>query len=133
MTKPELAVRQAIHKINKATALDEESDELLMEAVADLREVLAEHPMDYDQGFVDGVEEGRRQIIEQVEQEPVKMMNSVGNTEAFLPMQQTAGFDIPLYAAPVRTKDLTDEEILKITDSLIDARAVIAADREKNK
>ena len=40
MTKPELAVRQAIHKINKATALDEESDELLMEAVADLREAL---------------------------------------------------------------------------------------------
>ena len=37
-----------------------------------------------------------------------------------------------LYAAPVRTKDLTDAEILKIVDSLIDARAVIAKLREKN-
>ena len=51
---------------------------------------------------------------------------------------------IPLYAAPVRTKDLTDDEIMKInvdTASIVPtcdrqfhfARAVIAADREKNK
>ena len=53
----------------------------------------------------------------------------------------------PLYAAPVRTKDLTDDEIDKIhsLDKFWDthaddifrymdfARAVIAADREKNK
>ena len=47
----------------------------------------------------------------------------------------------PLYAAPVRTKDLTDDEIYKanqteIADSqyLVEfARAVIAKDREKNK
>ena len=45
----------------------------------------------------------------------------------------------PLYAAPVRTKDLTDEEIEEIGKSYFDewsfgfARAVIAADREKNK
>ena len=53
----------------------------------------------------------------------------------------------PLYAAPVRTKDLTDDEILKalgaksydecsereLADAILDARAVIAADREKNK
>ena len=46
-----------------------------------------------------------------------------------------------IYAAPVRTKDLTDEEILKTNKTelpdcqdLVDfARAVIAADREKNK
>ena len=45
-----------------------------------------------------------------------------------------------LYAAPVRTKDLTDDEILKTNKTelpdcqdLVDfARAVIAADREKN-
>ena len=42
------------------------------------------------------------------------------------------------YAAPVRTKDLTDDEIREIEMSVepfaIDlARAVIAADREKNK
>ena len=43
------------------------------------------------------------------------------------------------YAAPVRTKDLTDDEIDEIGKSYFDewsfgfARAVIAADREKNK
>ena len=53
-------------------------------------------------------------------------------------------FGTPLYAAPVRTKDLTDDEIMKInvdTASIVPtcdrqfhfARAVIAADREKNK
>ena len=51
---------------------------------------------------------------------------------------------IPLYAAPVRTKDLTDDEIMKInvdTASIVPtcdrqfhfARAVIAAYKEKNK
>ena len=45
-----------------------------------------------------------------------------------------------IYAAPVRTKDLTDDEIDVLWDSCGDltlkykfARAVIAADREKNK
>ena len=46
----------------------------------------------------------------------------------------------PLYAAPVRTKDLTDEEIYEAVENIIFdenfdiniARAVIAADREKN-
>ena len=41
-------------------------------------------------------------LTEPVKPEPVKMMNSVGNTEAYLPGQQTSGFDIPLYAAPVQ-------------------------------
>ena len=47
--------------------------------------------------------------------------------------------DVPLYAAPVRTKDLTDEELWEAaktakSNDLTDAfRAVIAADREKNK
>ena len=47
----------------------------------------------------------------------------------------------PLYAAPVRTKDLTDDEIDAFIDRAWDKqmsmpeiiRAVIAADREKNK
>ena len=48
-------------------------------------------------------------------------------------------YDTPLYAAPVRTKDLTDDEIEEIGKSYFDewsfgfARAVIAADREKNR
>ena len=55
--------------------------------------------------------------------------------------------DVPLYAAPVRTKDLTDDEIATVYeqdehhhgefnyrfDPVSFARAVIAADREKNK
>ena len=44
----------------------------------------------------------------------------------------------PLYAAPVRTKDLTDDEIHKAfysknTGLINGIRAVIAKDREKNK
>lgn len=45
----------------------------------------------------------------------------------------------PTVAAPVRTKDLTDEEIedavgwTMTEQSILDCRAVIAADREKNK
>ena len=47
---------------------------------------------------------------------------------------------VPLYAAPVRTKDLTDDEIVEIMKQPFNqreymeqfARAVIAADREKN-
>lgn len=45
----------------------------------------------------------------------------------------------PLYAAPVRTKDMTDSEIRAVLDKhcgdglMAIAYAVIAADREKNK
>ena len=39
------------------------------------------------------------------------MMNSVGNTEAYLPGQQTSGFDIPLYAAPVDAKAIRAEAL----------------------
>jgi len=50
------------------------------------------------------------------------------------------GDPIPLYAAPVRTKDLSDDEVRAIANEwqqqgfyMDFARAVIAADREKNK
>ena len=50
---------------------------------------------------------------------------------------QDFGNSIPLYAAPVRTKDLTDDEIEALANEghgwLALCRAVIAADREKNK
>jgi hypothetical protein len=89
---------------------------------------------------------------EQAEQEPVGVVRwferqSFGlNTEMVCDAELEV--DLPegtkLYAAPVRTKDLTDEEIMKInvdTASIVPtcdrqfhfARAVIAADREKNK
>ena len=52
--------------------------------------------------------------------------------------------EMPLYSHPVRTKDLTDDEIEGLVEEKLDtwnskhmmndfARAVIAADREKNK
>ena len=52
----------------------------------------------------------------------------------------TVDYDEPLYAAPVRTKDLTDDEIDQIRiksgkekiSLVYFARAVIAADRSKN-
>ena len=62
--------------------------------------------------------------------------NIDGEEERFKPAWQ------PLYAAPVRTKDLTDDEIWEIADRLNRhlpafhnefARAVIAAYKEKNK
>ena len=75
-----------------------------------------QHPMDYDQGFVDGVEEGRRQIIEKAEQEPVAWMVTMENqdgTRKTFPLSGRYkdvrdmcdfGDPIPLYAAPFNCK-----------------------------
>ena len=84
-------------------------------------------------------------LAEQAEQEPVAWMNEERNTITWNELYPNM---TPLYTAPVRTKDLTDDEILEITKRFalgiafpVDgvttpemfARAVIAADREKNK
>ena len=82
----------------------------------------------------------REVLAEQAEQEPVAWMEDF--IEFYASDKPSSTFTIPLYAAPVRTKDLTDDEIDDIGDSLNKylttffcdfARAVIAADREKNK
>lgn len=97
----------------------------------------------------------REALAEQAEQEPVAYTNSDQLGYLKDPLYENAPmamwskpFDkrinIPLYAAPVRTKDLTDDEIVHLVNSVwfLDelvvakvnfARAVIAADREKNK
>ena len=72
---------------------------------------------------------------EQAEQEPVAWMNEING---FICKEKTRSYHVPLYAAPVRTKDLTDDEIHKAfysknTGLINGIRAVIAADREKNK
>ena len=78
----------------------------------------------------------------QAEQEPVAWMQD--RNDLYVADQRDKYYTVPLYAAPVRTKDLTDDEIMKInvdTASIVPtcdrqfhfARAVIAADREKNK
>ena len=88
------------------------------------------------------------ELAEQAEQEPVAWWD--GKEDAFFEhelcgLKAPADFHIPLYAAPVRTKDLTDDEIHDVfkslgfsladprTEDFSVARAVIAADREKNK
>ena len=82
---------------------------------------------------------------EQSEQEPVaevvlrKQTVGFGRTEERKDVMFLAdvGVGTKLYAAPVRTKDLTDDEIKEIwsfgNGAIYFARAVIAADREKNK
>ena len=81
---------------------------------------------------------------EQAEQEPVAWRYKYEGMWLFSedycaehPFEQT-----PLYAAPVRTKDLTDDEIVSVLEyydhewdetTFAIARAVIAADRELNK
>ena len=80
----------------------------------------------------------REALAEQAEQEPVAWKDlTYGNLH-----HQDFGNSTPLYAAPVRTKDLTDDEIADVGSKLAAknvvsdiafARAVIAADREKNK
>ena len=84
------------------------------------------------------LEEANAKYGEQAEQEPVGVVE--GSGEWGIAGVLVAGVPIgtKLYAAPVRTKDLTDKEIRKLwSDAELDitwfARAVIAADREKNK
>lgn len=99
------------------------------------------------------LEEANAKYGEQAEQEPVayavksqgsvfSLVSSVSVAEEIVSMLRNDCPDttfFALYAAPVRTKDLTDDEIDEIGKSYFDewsfgfARAVIAADREKNK
>jgi len=87
-------------------------------------------------------------VVEQAEQEPVAWVKFQNGEITHAELSDGSGSDMdlsdwtPLYAAPVRTKDLTEDEIYDIGDSLNKylttffydfARAVIAADREKNK
>ena len=87
----------------------------------------------------------REALAEQAEQEPVAWIDN--KTWCFTYSQyEYEDLDddmtddlVPLYAAPVRTKDLTDDEVAKIKGFYAQAsfetivRAAIAADREKNK
>ena len=88
-------------------------------------------------------------LAEQVEQEPIYISESCAERGCACHYSvEVDGEPVTVYSAPVRTKDLTDDEILEITKRFalgiafpVDgvttpemfARAVIAADREKNK
>lgn len=78
-----------------------------------------------------------KEIIElkkQVEQEPMAWMNEING---FICKEKTRSYHVPLYAHPVRTKDLTDVDLWNLwekSDSNVEfARAVIAAFKEKQK
>ena len=82
--------------------------------------------------------------LEQADQEPVLWITPDGEGWRMRldpPVNDVPLGWTPLYAAPVRTKDLTDEEIVEIMKQPFNrreyleqfARAVIAKDREKNK
>jgi len=79
-------------------------------------------------------------LAEQAEQEPVAYLSP--NGKALRPNEVTAGEIssgqfLAVYAAPVRIKDLTEYELDELRFQNLNyldyARAVIAADREKNK
>ena len=110
-------------------------------APASKAEQVGQHPMDYDQGFVDGVE---AQLAEQADHEPVaKVCHDLPSHIGWNPNLAVNEFPegMFLYTRPTRTKDLTDEEIMEIMKQPFNqreyleqfARAVIAKDREKNK
>ena len=148
-------ISKAIIALREALDHSGETNEMVVGWDRVKPEAIASDPL-YQQGFVDGVEEGRNQGAEQEEQEPVAYLHQwieyrpFGATVVGEPMQNvtpdSTPFDesdtvTPLYVAPIHTKDLTDEELLKIWQAQVPAsnrvyefaRAVIAAYKEKNK
>ena len=83
----------------------------------------------------------REALAEQAEQEPNYFGLTHDHTWLSIDKKQYDKLKpegrMACYVAPVRTKDLTDVEVWKVWDKVADdlgfARAVIAADREKNK
>ena len=123
-TKLEQAARQALEALNK---LDFYSD-------GNIRL----YP--YENETEESITALREALAEQAEQEPVfyHAVDKFGCNRFYYLDEDRPTDAIPLYAAPVRTKDLTDDEIGQIWAcnegvEYFFARAVIAADREKNK
>ena len=126
MTKLEQAARQVVD----AWDLGEFSTRM-DEAITALRKALdpeLQFVRDWNEGKVRRVSDGKIMgVAEQAEQEPVCIDWDTKTDEPIMG-----------YAAPVRTKDLTDDEIEKAFwenghTEIEGCRAVIAADREKNK
>jgi hypothetical protein len=141
MNKPEQAARQALEAL-----------EVYGEHAKDCPQYPTyTRPQDYpkcDCGFEEAITALREALAEQAEQEPVlcvecgKPTMHMGNKCYACCQKDTKDLEDALKswdAAPVRTKDLTDDEIWEIwfKDITLDwderCRAVIAADREKNR
>ena len=112
----------------------------IKELIAQAREPLHNKDLPFNQGLMEYSEK----FAEQAEHEPVGVVEA--NEEWGIAGVLSADLPIgtKLYAEPVRTKDLTDDEIFEILELqncpkselkywFHDARAIIAADREKNK
>ena len=138
MTKLEQAARQLLDEIDTSNP-----PTVREKTITAMREALAE-PKRYNH------ETGSTLVLEQAEQEPVAWSwekdGKVINAFISKPYDRDGYFakkgyfSKPLiYAAPVRTKDLTDDEIDEIfaeygtIPNTKAVRAVIAADREKNR
>ena len=131
-------------------------------ALAAIREVLAQPVKTYEQGYLDGYDAGlifANSRVEPVKQGPVAfalshslglefssnypMCESKERAEEFARQHMGQVVVTPLYVAPVRTKDLTDDEVMDLAmnegamefdcEKISFARAVIAAFKEKNK
>ena len=150
--KLEIAARQALEALESIRLYDEANWRTVYEIITALREALAEQA-ECPHGVDDGA--CKECYMEQAEQEPVAMPEHedfcyCGNE---ISLQMVSGGAAPeglygrvtlkvgdkyvnYYAAPVRTKDLTDDEILMCvkSQSIIETvRRAITADREKNK
>ena len=120
----------------------EQTNTQLMEGFRPVSEMIAEHKQDPKKAAA--IEKAK---MRKAEQEPVAWFVQYKNRHEFVfgskPEFIVDGVVEPLYAHPVRTKDLTDDEIVDVMNKIYGsmwteqdrdfARAVIAADREKNR
>ena len=150
MSKLEQAARQALEALESAPVQYDFNSypmlvmtpDTLQTTLTALREALAEQA-ECPHGVDDGA--CKECYMEQAEQEPVAIIEKEAGfeTEVYATGHAASLPDgvFKLYASPVRTKDLSDDEIDALVDSACDsqmpmdmfARAVIAADREKNR
>ena len=134
-------IEQALKALEFAYRNIDEGGDVIYKAITALREALAEPELNLNCKSV----QKRLATVwgyvkaEQAEQEPVAVVEITYGRE---PECYVTGNidDFPegvfkLYAAPVRTKDLTDDEILILNQStpLRFARAVLAKFKEKNR
>ena len=142
--KERAAMQQALEALIEAKVVAEryQNAEKREQAITALREALAEQEDEIY--WIETNKALAKEIIElkrQAEQEPVGYFAYDEEHDIW---EELTGPNAPgatkLYAAPVRTKDLTDDEIDAFIDRAWDKqmsmpeiiRAVIAADREKN-
>ena len=138
-TKLEQAARQALVALEDVMADFDGSWALADTAITALRKALSEQ----EKPLYRKVLREMLDAQEQAEQEP--MYISKGCVERGCACHYSVEVDgepVAVYSAPVRTKDLTDDELdIFVSEKTMDmrmtlrefARAVIAADREKNK